>query len=200
MHRYAADTWESFVAMTDEATGLPADNLSESGARSAYTSPTNIGAYLWSTIVARDLRLISRREARDRMAVTLDTIAGLERHEPSGQYFNWYDPTTGDLVEIWPEDGNPVYQFLSSVDNGWLATALRIVARAEPRLRSQATALYDSMDFGFYYDPDVGQIRGGYWTELPPGQVYAPAVSGGCETRRPRVTPAPASPVITTDR
>ena len=189
LRRYAADTWGSFVAMTNEQTGLPADNLVPSlrsapnakGARSAYTSPTNIGAYLWSTVVARDLGLVSRTEAHARMRRTLASVAELERHQPSGQFFNWYDPATGEVLDTWPVDGNPVYPFLSSVDNGWLATGLRIVSAAEPRLRRQADALYDSMDFGFYYDPQVGQIRGGYWTELPPDQVHAPQISGGCQ-------------------
>jgi hypothetical protein len=183
LQRYAEDTWESFVAMTDEGTGLPSDNISADGIRAEYTSPTNIGAYLWSTVTARDLGFISRDQAYRRMRQTLQSVAGLDRHAPSGQFYNWYDPATGDVIEIWPVDGNPVYPFLSSVDNGWLATALRIVAAAEPRLRRQADALYDSMDFGFYYNPDIGQIRGGYWTELPPNQVYAPQVnSGPCET------------------
>lgn len=178
---YAADTWRSFEAMTFDETGLPADNLSIDGERSRYTSPTNIGVYLWSTIIARDLRLIDRTEAHQRLATTIDTVAGLERHEESGQFVNWYDPATGDKVEVWPEDGNPVFHFLSSVDNGWLAAGLRMVANAEPRLADQAMAIYDDMDFGFYYDPEVGQVRGGYWTHLPPGQTHAPAVSGGCE-------------------
>src|ERR687896_30378 len=100
--------------------------------RSAYTSPTNIGAYLWSTVTARDLGFISRDQAYRRMRRTLRSVAGLDRHAPSGQFYNWYDPATGDVIEIWPVDGNPVSPFLSSVDNGWLATALRIVAAAEP--------------------------------------------------------------------
>src|SRR5919106_4974690 len=35
------------------------------------------------------------------------------------------------------------------------------------------------MDFGFYYNPvenSMGQIRGGYWPSVPPGQVHVPAV------------------------
>src|SRR3712207_4454920 len=68
MQRYAADTWRSFEAMTDEGTGLPSDNVKADGERAEYTSPTNIGAYLWSTIGARDISLISRGEARTRMA------------------------------------------------------------------------------------------------------------------------------------
>jgi hypothetical protein len=179
---YAADTWRSFEAMVFDETGLPADNVTVEGTRSAFTSPTNIGAYLWSTLVARDLRLISRAEAHQRIATTIDSVAALERHEESGQFLNWYDPETGEVVETWPEDGNPVYPFLSSVDNGWLAAALLMVSNTVPELRREARALHESMDFGFYYDPEVGQLRGGYWTALPPDQVYAPQVSGACET------------------
>ena len=38
-----------------------------------------------------------------------------------------------------------------------------------PELRAKAHALVAAMDFGFYYDPAVGQLRGGAWTEKPPG-------------------------------
>ena len=55
LDRYAADTWRSFEMMVPPRTGLPSDNVSAAGVRSRFTSPTNIGAYLWSTIAARDL-------------------------------------------------------------------------------------------------------------------------------------------------
>ena len=169
LHRYAEDTWRSFESMTDPGTGLPSDNVDAAGERSAYTSPTNIGAYLWSTIAARDLRIISRREATARMRSTLTTLAGLERDPGgSGQFFNWYDPATGARLTTWPDSGDHIYPFLSSVDNGWLAAALYMVANAEPRLRAQARGIADSMDFGFYYDPAEGQLWGGAWTEEPP--------------------------------
>ena len=73
---YAKDTWRSMAAMTDPATGLPADNINgalDTATRSKYTSPTNIGAYLWSTVVARDTGLISSGDAHQRMARTLST-------------------------------------------------------------------------------------------------------------------------------
>lgn len=182
---YLADSWDSMAAMTDASTGLPADNIGgdlAAGTRSAYTSPTNIGAYLWSTVVARDTGLISRREAKERARTTLGTVAGLERHEPSGQFYNWYDPATGAKLTTWPENGNPVYPFASSVDNAWLATGLLVTERAIPSLRREAGAIRRQMDFGYYYngaegvrkDPaDTtarvgGQIRGGFWVE-PPG-------------------------------
>ena len=107
------------------------------------------------------------------MSQTLDSVAQLERHEASGMFYNWYDPTTLEVLRVWPEDGSTVYPFLSSVDNGWLAAALMVVGSAEPRLRKEADAIFETMDFGFYYDPnakaDVGLIRGGFWVEQPPG-------------------------------
>src|SRR5688572_14290987 len=62
LEQYAADTWQSFVAMVDPVTGLPADNVSAEGVRAGYTSPTNIGMYIWSTLVARDLQIINPAE------------------------------------------------------------------------------------------------------------------------------------------
>ena len=178
LREYAVDTWRSMVAMIDPATALPADNIRGDltpGSRSAYTSPTNIGGYLWSTVVARDLGLISRREATDRMAATLDTLARLPHHTFSGMYYNWYDPHTGAVVTVWPEDGSPVTPFLSSVDNGWLAAALLVVRGAAPELRARVDRVLGPMDFGFYYNPSArgaglpGLIRGGFWDTQPPG-------------------------------
>jgi hypothetical protein len=173
---YAEDTWASFEAMVEPTTGLVADNIEgdlDPATRSAYTSPTNIGGYLWSTVVARDLRIIDRQEAYQRMSQTLETVAQLEQHADSGMFYNWYDPVSLEVLRVWPDDGSTVYPFLSSVDNGWLAAALMVVSRAEPRLKQEADAIFETMDFGFYYDPnakpDVGLIRGGFWVEQPPG-------------------------------
>lgn len=94
LQHYAADTWHSFDLLVDAHTGLPDDNVTADGTRSGYTSPTNIGAYLWSTLGAREIGLIGRREATARTARTLATLAHMQRG-PSGQFFNWYDPATG---------------------------------------------------------------------------------------------------------
>jgi hypothetical protein len=179
LREYAADTWRSFTAMLDERTNLPADNIGgdlDPATRSEYTSPTNIGAYLWSTVVAGELKLIRHEEVTTRLNATLDTLGRLSRHEPSGMYFNWYDPATGDVVLVWPEDGRKVEPFLSSVDNGWLAAALMVVRNAEPSVRDKAQALLSTMDFGYYYNADArgedfpaGLIRGGFYPEPPEG-------------------------------
>jgi hypothetical protein len=167
MQRWAADTWASFVAMTNPETGLPSDSIGgalDPATRSSYTSPTNIGMYIWATLAARDLQLITPKEARDRIAVTLDSVVQLERHEPSGQFWNWYDPDTLEVVTTWPEPpNNPVVLFASSVDNGWLASALLMVANAVPQLSDEAASLLESMNFGCYYDPAANLIRGGFW-------------------------------------
>jgi Putative glucoamylase/Protein of unknown function (DUF3131)/RTX calcium-binding nonapeptide repeat (4 copies) len=158
LDRYAADTWESFVAMTDPQSGLPTDRLWPDGTRAVQTSTTNIGAYLWSTVAAERLGIIGHAEAVDRLDRTISTLEEMERHEQSGQYYNWYDHRTGAKLTVWPPSGAPHEPRLSSVDNGWLATGLEIVRNSVPELAGRAGAIYDSMDFGFYYVPERNQI------------------------------------------
>ncbi|WP_081686138.1 glucoamylase family protein [Candidatus Solirubrobacter pratensis] len=158
LQRYARDTWASFAAMTDPASGLPADILNADGTTSVQTSTTNIGAYMWSAVVAQRLGFIPRGELVSRLQTTLGTLEHMERHAPSGQFYNWYDHHTGAKLTAWPPTGEPLTPILSSVDNAWLATGLKIVASSVPELSSRADALYQSMDFGFYYQPDVNRI------------------------------------------
>ncbi|MEO6142406.1 MAG: glucoamylase family protein, partial [Dermatophilaceae bacterium] len=170
------DTWASLAAMTDPKTGLPADNISgplASPTRSGYTSPTNIGGYLWSTIVARDLGIISAAECRQRLTQTLTTMSTLKHHEPSGMFYNWYAEATGAVITKWPADGSTTYPFLSSVDNGWFAASLMVVRNAEPRVAKLANALLSRMNFGMFYNKDArpgiaaGLLRGGFWDVEP---------------------------------
>jgi len=180
--QYARDTWRSMAAMADPGTGLVADNIQGDLSRpSTYTSPTNIGGYMWSAVVARDLGIISKAEARRRVAQTLDTLAGLRHHTPSGMYYNWYDPRDGSVITVFPDDGSLVTPFLSSVDNGWLAAALRVVEGAMPELRAKADRILAPMNFGFYFNPSAvspigtrGLIRGGFWDTAPPNTCSVP--------------------------
>ena len=129
LERYAQDTWASFVAMVDQGSGLPTDKLHQDGSRDVQTSTTNIGAYLWSTLVAERLGLIGHAEVVARLSRTISTLERMERHAPSGQFYNWYDHRTGAKLTTWPPTGEPLTPILSSVDNGWLATGLHLVAR-----------------------------------------------------------------------
>ncbi len=169
---WARDTWASLVAMTDVKTGLTADNIDgplRDPNRSGYTSPTNIGGYLWSAIVARDLGLISRAECSRRIERTLRTLLTMEHHEPSGMFYNWYDESTAEVLTRWPSDGSVVLPFLSSVDNGWLAAALIVVQNADRATARLAKRVFDRMNFAAFYNPtpradlSVGLMRGGFW-------------------------------------
>jgi hypothetical protein len=86
-------------------------------------------------------------------------------------FYNWYDPATGEKLYTFPESGDPIKPFLSSVDNGWLANGLLLVERAIPALQDEAHAIRKDMDFGCYYNAQEnapgGQIRGGFWDEDP---------------------------------
>ncbi len=179
LHGWAADTWRSIVAMTDTTTGLPDDNIPESLAakdRTGYTSPTNIGGYLWSTIAARELGIITRGEATARMIRTLKTVDRMQHHTPSGMYYNWYDPATGAVLTTWPDDGNRVYPFLSSVDNGWLGAALVVVMNSDRAAGQWAKRIFERMRWDMFYDSDTahpgvrpgGLMHGGFYDAPPP--------------------------------
>jgi hypothetical protein len=154
--------------MTDPGSGLPADSLDADGTTSVQTSTTNIGAYLWSAVAARRLGIIGQPELVRRVSATITTLERMERFGSTGQYYNWYDHRTGAKLTSWPPDPSQEFHpILSSVDNGWLAVGLRIVQRSVPQLARRAGALYDAMDFGFYYRPDVNRVLFHYRPDDP---------------------------------
>jgi hypothetical protein len=172
--RYATDTWRSFERLALPS-GLPADGISCDGNGWGkpwmQTSPTNIAAYFWSTLAADRLTLITHKEANSRLEKTLSTLARMERFH--GFYLNDIDPQTGEALKISPFDSQPRKQLLSSVDNGWLAAALHMVANTQPPLRERAIKLLKPMDFRFFYDPydsadpvrHPGLLRVGFWVK-----------------------------------
>jgi hypothetical protein len=185
--RWAEDTWRSLVAMTPAATGLPADNITgDLATRSGYTSPTNIGGYMWSAVVARELGIISRKECVRRVTRTLRTLLTMEHHQPSGMYYNWYDEATGEAIRSWPGTGARVYPFVSSVDNGWLGAALWVVRNSVPEASRLARRLFGRMRWDAFYNPEAsrpgGLLHGGFFTlegHDRPGGVYLGTHIGG---------------------
>lgn len=191
---WGADTWHSLVRMTDEKTGLPADNIDASLAaedRSGYTSPTNIGGYLWSAVVARELGIITAGECQRRVMQTLRTLLTMEVHEPSGMFANWYDEHTGAMLRTFPGSGDTIAPFMSSVDNGWLGAALQVVRNAVPGCARMANQLFSRMRWDAFYNPGDqpghptvrpgGLIHGGFfpWEHDRPGGVYRGTHIGG---------------------
>ncbi|MDH3457925.1 MAG: glycosyl transferase, partial [Gemmatimonadota bacterium] len=115
-------TWRFFETFVDrEEHALPPDNFQEDPepAEAHRTSPTNLGLYLLSTIVARDFGWIGILETTERLEATLETMARLRRVR--GHFCNWYD--TRDLRPL-----EPVY--VSTVDSGNLAGHLIALAQA----------------------------------------------------------------------
>ncbi|WP_306332979.1 glucoamylase family protein [Streptomyces sp. KL118A] len=167
-------THHSIEAMTTEL-GLTADKIDVSGpgtpVPSRQTSPTNIGCGLWSTVAARGLGVIGDDAMHRRLARTVAAVEKLERHH--GFWLNWYDAHDGSVLTSWPGTGDPVRPFLSSVDNAWLVTGLRIAAHADPALRPRVARLLAAADWSYFYTPfdpadpvaRPGQLRGGFWTD-----------------------------------
>ncbi len=175
VRRWARDTWRSLVAMTDPRTGLTSDQIpSTLTGRVPQSSPTNFGGYLWSTVVARDLGIITPGEAVIRCRKTLNAIARLEKDAASGMFYNWYDVRDGSVLRQWPGTTPPdgtVVPFVSSVDNAWLGAALVVVRAAVPAVAKLADRIFESMRWDAFYDPNAwpaGLIHGGFWTETPP--------------------------------
>ncbi len=118
----ARRTWRYFETfVTAEENFLPPDNFQEipKPAIATRTSPTNIGLYLLSTVVARDMGWIGQTAALLRMKDTLQTMQKMPRFR--GHLYNWHD--TRDLRVLEPA-------YVSSVDSGNLAGHLIAVAQA----------------------------------------------------------------------
>ena len=183
LYAIAAQTWRFFDADLDPNTHLPLDNIGFNGApaRGAYTSPTNIGVYFWSVVAGEDLGFISHKQALQRANATLSEVEKLSKWQ--GFLFSWYDTGTGHRISGpggSDQEGQPVQgAFISTVDNGWYATGLILVRQAFPELAQRATALFDAMDFGIFYDNGdqstnitAGQMYGGYNADQGPATFH----------------------------
>jgi len=152
-------TYRYFEDFTDENTGLTYDAVrtdNDELDEKKFTSPTNIGMYMMSTISAEEVGLISREEAVTKIEKTLDSLEDMKKW--NGLFYNWYNTDDGSLMTDWG-------QFISTVDNGWLSAGLIVVGQAYPELYDQTNSIVDNMDYSTLYTPEVGQMRGGYDVE-----------------------------------
>lgn len=148
----ANDTWGYFRDSVDRRHHLPLNYVQTKPVRMIgdYASTTDISMYLLAVVSARDLDLIDHPSALARARGTLEQLAKL----PTWKHFfyNYYNTTNLQVTR----------QYISSVDNGWLAAALIVVRQAFPELATPVNALLKPMDFSVFYDPENGQIRLGY--------------------------------------
>ncbi|MDQ6936160.1 MAG: DUF3131 domain-containing protein [Actinomycetota bacterium] len=194
LYGIAKDTWKFFQSDVDPNTHLPLDNLGPGQARGSYTSAANIGVYLWSVVSAKDLKLISRRQAVTMIKATLQEVRTLKRSY--GFLYQWYDTGNGHVIknpgdvdcstETTPAQDN--CYFLSAVDNGWYASGLMVTRQALPELRGLVNRLMAPMDFSIFYDnrpqtncntnpaipgnQPTGQQYGGYYVDQGPAPYH----------------------------
>ncbi|MBE3039551.1 MAG: hypothetical protein IMZ62_12150, partial [Chloroflexi bacterium] len=114
--RLARRTWaffERFAGPDDH--WLPPDHFQESprGSVAHYTTPTNIGLFLVSTLSAYDLGYMDLFELAVRLRSTFESLDKLEHYR--GHLLNWYDSQT--LAA-------PPPRYISTVDSGNLAACL----------------------------------------------------------------------------
>ena len=157
----AEDTWGYFRDVVDQHHHLPLNfiQLQPKPLIGDYASTTDISMYLMSVVSAYDFDFISHASAVERVRDTLKQLLQL----PTWHHFfyNYYNTTNLQVTS----------QYISSIDNAWLAAALVVVRQAFPELNGLTGALLDPMDFSVFYDPQNGQIRLGY--EIKDGR-FAP--------------------------
>jgi cyclic beta-1,2-glucan synthetase len=116
LQRLARRTWAYFeeYAGPDEH-WLPADHFQESprGTIAHYTTPTNIGLFMLSTLSAYDLGYIGLPELDLRLNSIFENVDKLEHYR--GHLLNWYDTST--LTALPPH-------YISTVDSGNFAACL----------------------------------------------------------------------------
>lgn len=139
----ARRTWRFFETfVTPDENMLPPDNFQEDPKPvvAHRTSPTNMGLYLLSTVVARDFGWAGTYRTLVRLETTFETFHKLARFR--GHFFNWYG--TQDLRALEPA-------YVSSVDSGNLAGHLIVLANtceewaAEPLASNGAKGLMDNL-------------------------------------------------------
>lgn len=152
----AADTWRYFENLIDTETHLPVDHIRQGRVNGigSYASPTNIAMYWLANVAAFDLSLIPKEKAVRNIEAGFETVLKLKRW--SGFFYNYYNTRSLRTTR----------EYISTVDNGWLAAALVVIRQAFPEeLGSKATKLLGEMDFSKFYDPSNGQLRLGYETD-----------------------------------
>lgn len=115
----AAKIWSFYDRyVTKDESWLPPDNVQYDPKEliAHRTSPTNIGLYLASVMMARDLGFLDTPEMINRIKATLKTIAAMEKW--NGHLLNWYDTTTAEPL---------LPKYVSTVDSGNFVAYLMVV-------------------------------------------------------------------------
>lgn len=149
----ARDTWGYFEKAVNKASDLVVDHfkVGDSPMAAMYTSPTNIAMDLMGSVAAMELGFISREEAAQRVARIFKTLQKLKKWK--GFFFNFYETTRLNVTT----------NFISSVDNSWLAIAFVVARQAFPgEIAREATVFLKEMNFQEFLDPENNHLSLGY--------------------------------------
>jgi len=168
LERLALDTWHGIDALTDKAHGLPLDRIEFRGPTVAtdtthvgdYTNITNIGMHGLAVTAAFDLGLITRKEAIDRLTITLNTLEHLESYR--GFFYNYYNTTSLERTS----------NFISFVDSAWLTAGLMVIRQAFSELAPRASRLIDQGDYHFFFDESHQLMSHGHYVHLGQRSTY----------------------------
>ncbi len=162
----ALETWNFFAETVSPKTNfLPPDYLRSGLApkTAEYTSITNIGFFLVSTIVAHRLGFISFKRAAEYLENTCATLERMPRHQ--GHFYNWYETKTA--LPAPPS-------FISSVDSGNLLASLIVLRQwlirrtAAVHIPSVASGLLTLADYIRSHTPRAidAQAFADFWSTL----------------------------------
>ncbi len=165
----ARDQWQYYADNVNVSSNfLAPDNVTLGSGEPKVdhrTSPTNIGLYMQSTMIATKLGIISQAQALGRLRETVDTIKKLPKWEikdaqgnvTTSHLYNWYS-TDGEPKEI----GNG---FVSTVDNGnFVADVMGVITAigdADPALTRDLVDIVDKARFDCLYDGNEGLLYHG---------------------------------------
>ncbi len=149
----AKDTFRYFKNAANRENHLVSDHIKTGDFPIAamYTSPTNIAMDLLATVGAIELEIITRKEGTERVLAILKALKKLKKWK--GFFYNYYEITRLNVSR----------EFVSSIDNAWLAISLVVVRQAFPgEIAEKATAIINEMNFQEFLDPENNHLAIGY--------------------------------------
>ncbi len=148
LRQLARETWDCMAYFVYPETGMPYDT----SARGKNTSASNIGLYLASLAIARDMGFIPAEESLARAQKLLASVEKFPSWKGFAQCWHGVDDLQPSQDDIW----------VSVVDTGNLALGLVVAAQAFPELSARCDTLLNAMDWGALYDTNACQLYGGY--------------------------------------
>ncbi len=157
-----SDSFVTMNMMVDKNTGLPYDIVSSKNLNVVdnKTSPTEIGHWMVSIIIARDIGLISKYKAQSEMIKLLDTLERMPKCK--GFLFQWYDAKTGENT----------CDFIPSIDNlnfdASVIVAMSAFRKSNPLIYKRLDKLLKQKDYKFFCKNNTKQlcwINHGYYKD-----------------------------------